>query len=102
MLIVIYRHCSKYPIELVKPKPSDSWVWKSILTDRDTCNKGKDIQLWSGQNGRISANLLKLLVDTIAESKDLQLLHPDTAIDLVTRASSIQGGQDKIVWKNYF
>lgn len=64
-MVLRAKYCNHYPIESVKPKPTDYWAWKGILKGRDIYVQGKDVQLWEGKNCWISSNLNFPLVDTI-------------------------------------
>ena len=42
------KYCKNESFVRINPKPGDSWLWKSLLAERDVCLKGLDTQIWSG------------------------------------------------------
>ena len=55
----IPKYCKKKQFTKVKPQPSCSWIWKSILTDIDVILKGIDVQVRNGFYLTISDGILE-------------------------------------------
>ena len=47
-ITLLPKYCKEKNFIDYEPKPSDSWVWKSILQGKELCVKGIDIQIWEG------------------------------------------------------
>ena len=53
------KFCHQDPFVDVAPKNGNSWIWKSLLIERDVCIKGLDTQIWSGQLTSLYGDLSK-------------------------------------------
>ena len=100
------KYCKNEPFIKVKSKPCNSWIWKSLLTERDVISMGIDVQVWSGKQTTLLAGKFALGINPSLESHMCQhthiwktpTCHEETMV-LQQKAFSILGGNDRIVWK---